>query len=98
MLVQSSGRGRSFDWATLFVTLGSAMALLGVATVVVDNLALYVLPERHLYQQIMRIPRDEEERRQLAAKEQKKAAGALKGYGTADKAAPMAASTDGPAI
>ena len=31
ILVQSTGRGRGFDWATIFVTLGSAVALLSGA-------------------------------------------------------------------
>ena len=73
ILVQSTGRCRGFDWATIFVTLGSAVALLSVATVVVDSLAVYVLPKRDVYQRIKYNTLDEreEEERLLAEREER---------------------------
>ena len=100
-LVQSAGRGRLFDWATLIITLGSAFALLGVATVIVDNLALYVLPKRDVYQRIKYVTLDErEEEEKLIAEriaERREGDGAPRkssagggGYGATETVKPMA--------
>jgi P2X purinoceptor 3 len=95
ILVQSAGRARAFDWATVFVTLGSAVALLSVATVVVDGLAVYVLPKKDVYQRIkyQTIDAREEEER---LEEERRAAeatppfAAAKSYGTTGSTAPPA--------
>mmetsp|Transcript_16290 Transcript_16290/g.39770 ORF Transcript_16290/g.39770 Transcript_16290/m.39770 type:complete len:174 (+) Transcript_16290:242-763(+) len=47
--VQITGRGRRWDLMMLTTTLGAGLALLGVATLVVDLLLLYVLPLRASY-------------------------------------------------
>ena len=73
ILVQSTGRCRAFDWAAIFVTLGSAVALLSVATVVVDGLAVYVLPKKDVYQRIKYNTLDElEEEEQLHAEREER--------------------------
>ena len=69
-LVESSGRGRHFDWATILVKLGSTAALIGIATVVVDFLALYVLPNRDVYQSLKFREADEREQEKLLAQKQ----------------------------
>jgi len=48
-LIESTGRGRRFDWATIVVKLGSTAALIGLATVFVDFLSLYILPKKEVY-------------------------------------------------
>jgi hypothetical protein len=48
--VQITGRGRRWDLMMLTTTLGAGLALVGVATLVVDLLLLYVLPRRETYQ------------------------------------------------
>jgi len=48
--VQITGQGRRWDLMRLTTTLGAGLALLGVATLVVDLLLLYVLPLKHTYQ------------------------------------------------
>lgn len=86
ILVQSAGRARTFDWATVFLTLGSAVALLSVATVVVDGLAVYVLPKKDVYQRIKYQAidaREEEERLHEERALAQAAAPAAKDYGTA---------------
>ena len=100
ILVQSSGRCRKFDWGMIFVTLGSAVALLSVATVVVDGLAVYVLPKRDVYQRIKYNSldeREEEERLQAEREErqqQEAAAGLVPApkstYGATDVASGVA--------
>ena len=102
ILVQSSGRCRKFDWGMIFVTLGSAVALLSVATVVVDGLAVYVLPKRDVYQRIKYNSldeREEEERLQAEREErqqQEAAAGLVPApkstYGATDVASGVASS------
>ena len=51
-LIESTGRGRRFDWATIVVKLGSTAALIGLATVFVDFLSLYILPKKEVYQKM----------------------------------------------
>ena len=102
ILVQSTGRCRGFDWATIFVTLGSAVALLSVATVVVDGLAVHVLPKRDVYQRIKYNSLDEreEEERLQAEREERQQHEAVAGlvpapkstYGATDVASGMASS------
>jgi len=48
-LVLVSGFGGKFDVVPMFVNLGSGLALLSVATVVSDIIALYLLPKRKFY-------------------------------------------------
>lgn len=67
-LIESSGRGRRFDWATILVKLGSTAALIGLATVVVDFLSLYVLPKKEVYQSLKYRHADEQEQEKLLAK------------------------------
>ena len=77
------------------MTLGSAVALLSVATVVVDGLAVYVLPKKDVYQRIkyQTIDAREEEER---LEEERRAAeatppfAAAKSYGTTGSTAPPA--------
>ena len=51
-LIESTGRGRRFDWATIVVKLGSTAALIGLATVFVDFCSLYILPKKEVYQKV----------------------------------------------
>ena len=51
-LIESTGRGRRFDWATIVVKLGSTAALIGLATVFVDFMSLYILPKKEVYQKM----------------------------------------------
>lgn len=48
--VQITGQGRRWDLMMLTTTLGAGVALVGVATLVVDFLLLYILPRRETYQ------------------------------------------------
>ena len=50
--VQVSGKGRRWDLMMMTTTLGAGLALVGVATLVVDTLLLYVLPQRQKYQNL----------------------------------------------
>ena len=47
--VQITGQGRRFDLGRMTTTLGAGLALVGLATAVVDVLLLYVLPLRQTY-------------------------------------------------
>ena len=47
--VQITGQGRRFDLGRMTTTLGAGLALVGLATAVVDALLLYVLPLRQTY-------------------------------------------------
>jgi len=49
-VVLISGTGAKFDIIPMMVNLGSGLALLSVATVVSDIIALYILPKRKFYQ------------------------------------------------
>ena len=47
--VQITGQGRRFDLGQMTTVIGAGLALMGVATAVVDVLLLYVLPRRERY-------------------------------------------------
>ena len=47
--VQITGQGRRFDLEQTTTVVGAGVALMGIATVVVDVLLLYVLPRRTRY-------------------------------------------------
>lgn len=87
-LIESSGRGRRFDWATILVKLGSTAALIGIATVVVDFLALYVLPKKDVYQSLKFRVADEREQEKLLKQDKQDdgAAGDAKAPGGDDAA------------
>jgi len=93
----ATGRARAFDWVTIVLTLGSAVALLGIATVVVDGLAVHVLPKKDVYQRIKYHTMDEREEEEKLLVEQRRLAAAEEGgagnggYGTVGKVAALGA-------
>jgi P2X purinoceptor 4 len=48
----TSGIGRKFSIVPLFINIGSGLALLSVATIISDTIALYLLPKRQFYRQV----------------------------------------------
>jgi len=50
-LVLISGVGKKFNIVPLLVNIGSGLALLSIATVIADLIALYVHPQRKYYQE-----------------------------------------------
>ena len=49
-----SGTIRQFDWTALILQLATSLALMTVATIITDKVALYVLPDAKAYGAICR--------------------------------------------
>ena len=64
--VQITGVGRRFDLGQLTTVIGAGVALMGIATAIVDVLILYVLPKRDHYAGLKYTVYTEEERNEAA--------------------------------
>lgn len=81
-LILSSGTGRSFSLVAVFLTLGSTAALLGIATVAVDFIAINVLPKKDVYRHVKLRVVDEDEEEKKLLEDKGPVASCERGYGT----------------